>query len=325
MFKFLKDFLFEENEMPVSVLQAGISDPKVDLGAGEETPAGAMGIDKKANFWDSAGPTPEPTPLKSLDITSPVIAEKTEVMLDLGGTPSSIEPLSFVEPNTDLGTGIDISGKLDPNPELAPKLDTPAEIINFPTAEELAETPLEILTDESKAVVTVIEPTPAMAQEPKAEEVPVMEMHEEPSQQREEPKPEAPIASEPTKDTEEEILRAAEVKIAEQKQDNLKNIEKLERDAEAMQAQFKKDAAAIAAKIAAHQAHLVHLEQVAPEIEKAKAGLDMIKKEQEGLREEQENLRNKITSIAEDARKAINPTPSDSKFNVVESTDRVAA
>ncbi|HSI20525.1 MAG TPA: hypothetical protein VLA04_02340 [Verrucomicrobiae bacterium] len=266
MFKFLKDFLFEENEMPILATpeQVGAVNVKTvdEEGIEGEEPAAGNGKTETADtFWPAA------TSKKVLDVMGPATAEDTAekpvstglpLMLDLNpldGSPASVTPDYNV---------LNISPELEGIADAAPVLEKPAEIINFPIAEPeklevAAEIPVATPVVES-IVAKPATPEPVLA--PKAEEKPAT------------PEFSADSIADLRAKTEEEM-----------------------REEEAAIAKFEADLAAIKAKIEARRAHLTEIKQILPEIEKTEAERRMIEENAAKLEEGKKQVVDRIHTL----------------------------
>lgn len=297
MFKFLKDFLFEENEVAAgsSETLAAISalDEKLDAGAGTEQPAG------EAPFWENKTLVPTPPALEVVkgDVpegTAPT-GEAPKLVLDIQTT--NAEDPAKVDGEPMAGSAIDLDTLSEP-PVEAPTMSTEPDGNEKPFTVEVEQAQHDAAAEEPKSEEPAVEEhTP----EPEPTPEPVMEHTEEHT-------PAEPVAEKPLTELDDmhklnDLMGKAEVQV--------------ETEQEAI-AKFEKDVEEIQRKLEARRANLEKLRVIPTELSKAKAELEILLKN----KKEVEDRIVDYTKELEDAQ-AVQEEPETNNFE--EADHRIAA
>jgi ElaB/YqjD/DUF883 family membrane-anchored ribosome-binding protein len=288
MLKLLKDFLFEETEVPVSTQEpplGAVDTIKVDdEGIKEQQPSmGSMDIQ-----------TPQPPTAEiSLNLSdTPESGSETEpLILDIAGDSSTTETaltLDHILGNSSAHTADEM---LIPTPsaetEQVPEAPTDVEMRNpEPVAEAAPEPTVEAPATPEPAtkVAPVIESEPT---------TPIFENTAEPELTVEAIEKQIEEVNDAIRDQEAKIAELGESAgnvEAEAKAKIAEIQEKARAEVAECESKMQADIAAIQEKMAAHQNRLRELQQMPSDLKKAEVGLDMIKKGEKEL----EDLKNQV-------------------------------
>jgi prefoldin subunit 5 len=263
MFKFLKDFLFEENEVAVAAPAATGSitslDERLDMGAGTEQPAGSDGPATDKPFWN------DPVPAESTEPGAPKAASPSPLMLDIQA--KGDEPAPLVDDETLSGSPINLENLSEPT-------------VIDPAPEPAATAPEPVEEEKEKE-----EDTP-----------PVMDMSTQ-----EKPRMEAPVNEAP--EPEPMKIAVPEVKIVDKEEQDIAKIDELMKKTqeeiaaeEKAIADYEAEVKALQDKLSARRARMNSLQQAPNELEKAKADLEILLKNKKEVENKIVDISSKLTN-----------------------------